>query len=1212
MSTENFMKISMPASRRGRVLVRLAGFLLLVGLVGAVILPPLVRHFAIKTLAEKLGRPVAIESIRINPYALSLTVRGLAIKDKDGTSEFVSFKELYVNVESQSLFRGGLVLKAFRLVDPHVKLVRLTEDRYSVSDLIDKFQAKPETEMTKPQSDPARFAFHNLELTGGRIEFQDQPKEKDHLVADINIGIPFLSNLPVDIETVVEPSFRATVNGAVLAVTGKTLPFKETRGAEVHLEAKDIGIPGYLAYVPMDLPVTVRSALLDLALDVRFEQPREGKPKTTLSGVVGLRELVVTESSGNPTLALARLSVELKRVDVFAPEADIARVTIESPEIHVARLSDGRFMPAALFQNKEHPARPENKQSEDKPAKQLAFSVAEFKVSDGKIFVQDEGVRPRLSTSFDLEIMVRDISSKPGSIMQVEAKASTQEGEKIGVTSSVRGEPLLAEGRIELIGLMPALYNSYVTPYVRAEISRGQIDFATNYRFEAAKPEARVSLADLSLAIKDFGIRKQGEKAEFLSLGSFAVSRCLVDLAAQTVSVEDLAVTKARLAAKRDSGGAVDLTGLVKGSGKTPVAAAAVPDKKDAVDSPWVVELKKLKLDDVGLGFEDFEPSEPARLRFDIASLQAENLSTAKGRSGRFNLSAAVNRKGKIAASGTAVIEPLSIAAEIDLKGVELLPFQPYMADHLNITLTQGAVATAGAVVFAKADDGIKVTFKGSFDLLDLYTVDNANTADFLKWKNLHISGIDFTLSPLKIAVDEVNLADFYSRLILNKEGEINLQHIVKKEGPAQTEEKTGSTIKNAETKPEAPQKEQSSPDSDIRIDRVVLQGGNINFTDNFIRPNYSVNFTNLGGRVTGLLSKTGTTADLELQGSVDQTAPVEIAGRINPLAKDLFLDMKIAIKGMEMSSFTPYSGRYIGYGIDKGKLSLDIAYKVKERKLEASNHIFLDQLTFGDKIESPDATKLPVLFAVSLLKNRRGEIDVNLPIGGSLDDPDFSVGGIILRVILNLITKAVTAPFSLLASAFGGGEQLAFVEFEPGRDVLTGETVKRLVTLAKALDDRPALKLETAGRVDLVADQEGLRKIALERKVKAQKFAELTRRGGEAPVSLEAVTLNPEEYPVYLEKVFSKAENIVKPKTTEGKAKPLSVEEMEKMLLVHEVVSQEVLRELAGQRSQAVKDYLVAKGGIPAERIFVVSPRMDGEPPKDGGKASRADFTLK
>jgi hypothetical protein len=395
---------------------------------------------------------------------------------------------------------------------------------------------------------------------------------------------------------------------------------------------------------------------------------------------------------------------------------------------------------------------------------------------------------------------------------------------------------------------------------------------------------------------------------------------------------------------------------------------------------------------------------------------------------------------------------------------------------------------------------------------------------------------------------------------------------------------------------------------ANVRVGRITLQGGNVNFSDFFVKPNYSANLTGIGGSVTEMTAQQA--GDVELRGKVDNTAPVEISGRINPLGADLFLDIKASARDIELPPLSPYAIKYAGYGIEKGKLSMNVKYFVENRKLAAENNVYLDQLTFGEKVESPTATKLPVLLAVSLLKDRNGVIDINLPISGSLDDPQFSIGGIVVQVIVNLLTKIVTAPFAALASAFGGKEELSFVEYAPGSAQPDGDARKRLDTLGKALNDRPQLKLEIAGRADPATDRDGLKNAYVESRVKAQKVKQLAREG-KAPASVDDVTVGKDEYPALLKAAYGE-ETFPKPRNVIGLAKDLPVPEMENLMITNAQVSEEDLRQLANRRAQAAKDYLAESGKVPAERAFLVAPRVGGDAPKDKGKPGRAEFAIR
>ncbi len=371
-----------------------------------------------------------------------------------------------------------------------------------------------------------------------------------------------------------------------------------------------------------------------------------------------------------------------------------------------------------------------------------------------------------------------------------------------------------------------------------------------------------------------------------------------------------------------------------------------------------------------------------------------------------------------------------------------------------------------------------------------------------------------------------------------------------------------------------------------------------------------------------GSISKVSTgdpaPADLVLEGRLDDDAPVTIGGKLNPLGEQLYLDIAAKAAGVELTRLTPYATKYAGYPITKGKMTVDVAYKIENGQLNASNHLFLDQLTFGDKVDSPTATKLPVLLAVSLLKDRNGVIDVNLPVSGSLSDPEFSIGGVIMRVIVNLLTKAITSPFSLIASAFGGGDELGYVEFAPGSANLTDAGRRKVETLGKALNDRPGLRLEITGRIDPATDAAGARRAWLDEQVAEQKVRELRQSAREQRAADDEdgeqgakVTVSPQEYPKYLEAVYRRS-SIKKPRNLIGMAKSLPTAEMEALLLQNAPVTDSGLRQLAERRALTVKQALEREGKVPEARLFLTAPKLDTDGIKDKGSPNRVDFTIR
>jgi uncharacterized protein involved in outer membrane biogenesis len=721
-------------------------------------------------------------------------------------------------------------------------------------------------------------------------------------------------------------------------------------------------------------------------------------------------------------------------------------------------------------------------------------------------------------------------------------------------------------------------------------------------------------------------VTRTGTKDAVLNLASLQVRDASLDLAKHELTLGEVLSSGGKLAAVRDKDGRLDVEAMF-----APVAESA-PTPAPTKDAPpaWIVSLKKLSIDGYGLTLKDETNRRVSNLSVEPFALSAQDLSTRKDSKGKFELKATLNKKGTLNVAGALALAPLSGDMSIDAKAIEILPFQPYFANKVNISVTGGDIALKGAVKWklgAAGEAPVSGDFSGVLDLTDFASVERRSAEDFFKAKSLHIGTVKGTLAPLNFAIEEIALADFYSRLIVLPEGRLNLQDIVRKPGeeaasvippagtppaaavgaaaPAVTTKSAGATTTTATVAPPP-----ADPLSNYltRIGRITVQGGNINFSDRFIKPNYSANLTAVGGTVTRISPETP--ADLDLRGTVDNSAPLLISGKFNPLAKDLFVDIKGSVKGFDMSPMSPYSGRYIGYAIEKGKLSMDVAYKLENRQLTASNKLLLTQLTLGEKIDNPEATKLPVTLALALLKDRNGNIDLELPITGSLDDPQFSVGGIVVKVIINLIVKAVTAPFALLGALFGGGgEELGWIEFDYGYALIGAANADKLGKLVKALQDRPALNVEIAGRVDPEQDKEGLRHAALEHKVATQKFRALAR-GGTPVASVAEVKVEPAEYLQYLERAYD-AEKFPKPRNLIGLAKSLPKEEMEKLILSNVTIADSDLRQLAEQRAKAVQQALL-KAGISNERVFLLDSRISAPEAKDKAKASRADLSLK
>jgi len=998
----------------------LAGWLLLLAL-GYFAAPPLARWVLTDQLSQALGRDVAIERVVINPLALSVDVLGLSVKDRAG-SEQLGFERLHIDLSSASVVQAGIVVDEIRLQAPRMTVTRLADGRYDISDWLDRW-----TTGDQKQSGPLlRFSLNNIQITDGQFVFDDRPKEVRHTAESVKFNLPFISSLPYKADVWVLPAFSAVVDGAPLALEGRSQPFAKSHASTLKVDLDPLDLAKLQPYLPSSMPLRLQSGQLAAHLSVDFAELADGAPSLHLSGNAHLQKLALSDAVGLPWLGLDTLEVKLPKTDPLQGRWLLEQLDLQG--LHIGQ----------------------------------------------------------------------DLSHAPLRVKQLSAR------------------------------------------------------------------------------------------------------QVLADLSTHRLNAEQLQGTGIQALVTRSADGAVRWLPL---PASRPLAAHAGNAPSNTATGPdWSARIGRLSLDEVGLRFEDRTLSPVAVQDVAHAKLSADNLDTSAGHENTFTLDATLNQTGQIKASGSVQLQPLALRLALDTQALPVTPIQGYVAPYLNIAIAQGLFSSKGALDLQQQAGQLLASYRGALTLGQFRARDLANSGDFLRWKSLYLGGVDFQLEPGHLNIGEIALSDFYSRLILNPQGQLNLADILRTPGSAGTSPATRAD------KPAATAAPTPLP---MQIGKVTLQNGRVDFADHFVKPNYSATVTRLGGSIKGLSTAADTVADLDLRGSYASNAPVQIAARLNPLTQKKFLDLQAKVSDIDLVDFSPYSGKYAGYNINKGKLSMDATYKLQDRQLTANNRLLIDQLTFGDKVESPDATQLPVQLAIALLKNNRGEIDIQLPISGSLDDPQFSIGGLIFKVIGNLFVKAVTSPFALLGSLFGNGQELSQLSFATGRASLDEAAVQKLQTLSKAMREREGLTLEITAGSDSQLDPEGLRRALLERAVLSEK-----RKDMEQPqrdnTPLTDLHLDSSEYATYLARAYQLAK-FPKPRNVLGLPKALPVEDMEKLMLANLTVGEDELRTLATRRAQVVQGWLVEQGQIPLSRIFLL-PIQLGTAANGGADTghNRVNFSLR
>ena len=763
----------------------------------------------------------------------------------------------------------------------------------------------------------------------------------------------------------------------------------------------------------------------------------------------------------------------------------------------------------------------------------------------------------------------------------------------------------------------------------------GQLDAQLGVNWAAAtadKPQA-LQITAPQLALSEV-LLAQG-KTSLVSVNKVELTQVDIDVPGQSFKAAQMQLIQPRARVERDAEKRwmYERWLVAHGLASSPPPAAPKTDAKAKTDAPsWAVAINEVLLDGGAMSFSDKAGAKPVTFEVTAAKAQLGGLvlddrPAARAQAARLMpLSASLRlasgrfEPGKVDFKGSLGLVPLQAKGQLEARRLPVQAFKPYFGEALNVDLLRADASFKGRVAYRQTPAGPQAEVAGDVALEEFKANSLMPSEDLLAWKTLNVRGLAVALDPARatrVDVKETVVTDFFARVIVTPEGRINLQDLMKPAAPAGTAKVAASAPSRLDaTKTIADSARQSSasaskdskvvalapsatpastsPPPIVNFGPISLINGKVRFSDRFIKPNYSADLSELTGKLGAFSSaapssrNAGTAtapvmADLELRGKAEGTASLEILGKLNPLVKPLALDITGKVRDLELPPLSPYAIKYAGYGIERGKMSVDVNYVVQpDGRLTASNKLVLNQLSFGNKVAGSTAS-LPVKLAVALLADRNGVINLDLPISGSLNDPQFSLGPVIVKVILNVIVKAITAPFSLLVHALGGGgEELSMVGFPAGSAQLSAEAKSGLDKVARALADRPALKLTVVGTSSLEAEREAFKRERLDELVRAEKRRQQMKEGASA----EAVSVSPAEYPALLKEVYKRAD-LPKPRNLIGLTKDQPVAEMEKLLLADIKVSDDAMRELAVQRGMAVKDYLASRD-LPSDRLFL------------------------
>jgi hypothetical protein len=1238
----------------------LAALVLIAGAVLAALTwgPNLARDRIAAYFSGVLGRELAIGHIDVSPFAGIIVLDEVSLASAEPGRPTARLKRFTVGIDPWSPLTGVIVIREVKLDAPALRLVRTAPDRLDVMEIAERFANRPAS------TRKTDWRVDRITIADGRVDLEDRVVGKATALTGLALQAEGLTNQDAHVERPATLAATLAVDGRPATLEARATPFapRPVYGGALTLDALPVDALRPYLVLPPDIGAIAGSVSFDLGATWRAGlKPAEA---LDIEGRVSLDGLTVHDAAGAERLAASSLAVALAASQPLGGAVHVTELRLRAPKATLGRAADGRLdWPRAETAGSAAAAAAPAATAPPPKTGPRSLRIDRIRIDDGTIAWSDAALAAPLAlrvapltVAFD-GIEVPDLAM-PATLRGTGTVAATVDGDAT-LTAALELAGAAGRARAELARIDVSRFAPLAGPALRVAVEQGRLAARATVDWQTGEAPSW-SVSDAAAELTGVAVTRDGRRPA--AFDALTVSGVAVDPATRRVDIAAAKLSGATLQARRGPDGRIDLLDWWQpvavpadaAPDAVPVAKASSPQGGAPSAPPpgtrWSLALARAEIAAFELDYDDRLIAKTRKLPRARIDAIVTNVTTDPSARLPFEASVALADGSRLAARGALRPVPLDLDAQLRLQRFSVTHVEPYLAPYVNVALASGQLWSSGRLRLTGAPGGgiARIGWDGEFSANEFRAIDAASGDDFLRWSALALPSVKVDWKPDRVAdslieIGQVAFVDFYARIILGPDGRLNLSRVlVDPDDPDRARSLTaapasGSPAAAARARPSgegpttadrerevttgaAPDLRRDDgarsatiagaggPRPTVRVGTVRIASGNVAFTDLFIRPNYSANLTQLVGSIGAIASDQTAPSDVLITGRVDDDTPLEITGLVNPLSPRSFIELRAVARGFDLPKLSPYSGRWAGYAIEKGKLTADVRYRIDGTQLSAENRLTINQLTFGDKVESPDATSLPVRFAVSLLKDRNGNIDLDLPISGTVTDPQFSVGGLLWKAIGNLVVKVVTSPFTFLASLAGGdaAAELSHVEFPPGGATLDDEDRKRLDALAQALEQRPGLSVEIAGFGDPRSDRDAMQRERLERTLKSAKLAAMRRAnpGAELP-SLAELALEEAERPALLVQAWVDAKLDA---GTAGKAP--APEEIERLLLERAAVATEEVRQVAQQRAQVARDYLRDRRGITNDRLYLLAPRV--AEPGDPLPPRRADFAVK
>lgn len=898
-----------------------------------------------------------------------------------------------------------------------------------------------------------------------------------------------------------------------------------------------------------------------------------------------LEDVRLSTPDGEPFFSLYRFDVDLSFLALLTGRIVVEHVGVYTPKLYVVQEKEGRFNFSALIpKTQEGPEKAPDAESNATALPPLKLTTVV--IEDGNVdFTDLSRPEPLHLQVAPIGLRLSDIDLGGGGANKIHFYAGTGSGGMLDIKSTIRAfNPPAFEGTVDYDAGKLYLAYHFLQNVSALEVADGRLHAALSFDVNLSDLNATV-VDDINVSLQRLRIIPKKAHGDVLRIGTMQVNAGPVypmrrKAEAEEVRFEHLFVNATRL---KD--------GTLNWQHYFPKTAEAEPEVEEVnataeaeASLPWDARLNTFAIRDLDVRFEDRTLPRPAVLSVDDFNLTFTGISSDLSRPLPFTNRFSLNHAGVIESNGTVTPKPAAAAVTYAVKGLSLVPFDPYVEAMSYAKVERGKVYLLGHANYVPSASAADLGAGGDFSLKELLVTDVRDAMPLISVGELEAKAWLFELAPDRFFIDTARMNSFYANIAIDRNKTLNMATLMKA-GP-EAKKTTKATGENPDAKGDP---------FPVRVVRFLVENGAVHFADASLPLPFDTHIHDVDGEVLGISSLADETTYLKMAGEIDKYGVAKAEGSLNTGDPKGFTDIGVAFRNIELSSYTPYSGKFIGRAIDQGKLSVTLRYKIVKGQMQGDNGLVINRIELGRDIESEDAVSLPLEFAIALLEDSDGIIDIDMPVEGDVDNPDFKWGGVVWNAFVNLLTKAVTAPFALIGSMLGiDGDELKSVPFEPGSAQVDAVARERLDQLAKALIKRPKLGVTVTGTFDKTVDRTALRRRALVKQALGTEAKEdIDARTALVPALLE---------PLYEERLGEEALEALRERidamedADEAEKTRAYRSELFETMVQTQPLAADATAQLAQRRADAIRSYLVVNHAVEGERLIEETPEAAEE----------------